>query len=175
MFKQIATLLFDLSMCKRVLCLGSKFEVCVPGSRVRLGDRGQQRKEKEEQGGTRHLKSPGQGWRMPEEMVAGSGQSWVHPKAGQRRGVTLSISLSRKKRTEVGETPKSSPKLQPQWKTHLARAPAELVLQEQLCYSQQDGPQCSSFNFPPLIPSFCSPLSSPSPGCSSWGGEEKNV
>lgn len=52
----------------------------MPGSRARLEDRGQQRKEKEEQGGTRDLESPGQDWRMPEEMVVGLGQSWVHPK-----------------------------------------------------------------------------------------------
>lgn len=52
MFKQIATLLFDLSMCKRILCLCSKFEVHVPGSRARLGiegSKGKRKRSKEEQ------------------------------------------------------------------------------------------------------------------------------
>lgn len=135
MFKQIATLLFLTYPCAkgaavhRILCLCSKFEVYVPGSRARLGDRGQQRKEKEEQGGTRDLESPGQGWRMPEEMVVGLRQNWVHPKPGHRRGGTLQASLSREEKDRGGGNPKIQPKVAAPVENTLGQGFAKLVLQ----------------------------------------------
>lgn len=52
-----------------ILCLCSKLRVYVRGSRARLGDRGQQRKKKEEQGSPRDLESP----RLRQEDAQGVG------------------------------------------------------------------------------------------------------
>ena len=49
------------------------------------GSKGKRKRSREAQG---TWKVPGWGRRMPKESVVGLGQSWVHPKAGQRRGIT---------------------------------------------------------------------------------------
>lgn len=115
-----------------ILCLCSKLRFCALGSRARLGDRGQQRKKKEQHGRTRDSESPGPGQEDAQEKAVGLRQSWVHPQADWRRGVQQSAFLP-KQEEKAGAgagAPKHSPKLQPQQKekNHLEKSLAMIVL-----------------------------------------------
>lgn len=87
------------------------------GSRARLGDRGQQRKKKEEQGRTRDLESP---WPGQKDAQGDSGGLRAKLGSPQARPEKENHAISLPEQEEKagggggGEAPKYSPKLQPQ-------------------------------------------------------------